>query len=144
MLRMEEKAKEAAAAKNKTYEEYDWESLMKEKSLKKLRVRELDKYLLHHKLKKMLKYSKADKVHFIQRHWHEQRLQHKGETENQREADDEVEEEKDEEKEEEEDEEDNEESNNIVLAIIGHEEEYAEMSVWEICSFSGLTSFRNL
>ena len=72
----------------------------------------------------MLKKSKADKVYFIsQRHWHEQRLQHIGETENQREADDEVEEEKDEEEEE-----DDEESNDIVLAIIGHEEEYAEMS----------------
>lgn len=142
--RMEENAREAEAAKNKTYGEYDWEGLMKEeKNLKKLRVHELDKYLIHHKLKRVLKKSKAEKLQIIQRHWHQQRLQQTQGTELQDEHDDEVEEEEEEddeeedyneevEEDEEEDEEEgeqmdgnmdseaNDESNDIVLAIIGH------------------------
>ena len=34
------------------YKEYDWTKLFEEGELKKLKVKELDKYLIHHNLRK--------------------------------------------------------------------------------------------
>ena len=61
---------------------------MKEKNLKKLRVHKLDKYLIYHKVKRVLIRSKAEKRKIIQRHWNQQRLQQTRETEHQDEHND--------------------------------------------------------
>ena len=60
-----ENARKAEAAKSKIYGEYDWEGVMKEKNLKKLRVHKLDKYLIYHKVKRVLIRSKAEKRKII-------------------------------------------------------------------------------
>ena len=45
--------------KNKKFEDYDWSSLLREGTLKKLKVSELDKYLHHYKLCNSLKLKKT-------------------------------------------------------------------------------------
>jgi len=66
-----EKHEKAKAAKNKGYNEYDWEELTRdENSLKTLRVEELNKYLNHNNLQQHIKSKKKEKIKTILQHWH--------------------------------------------------------------------------
>ena len=47
---------------SKRYEEYEWTKLFEEGELKKLKVKELDKYLIHHNLRKSLNLRKKESV----------------------------------------------------------------------------------
>jgi hypothetical protein len=52
------------------YSDYAWDNLIKDdKELKKLRVCELNNYLVHNGLHKYLKKRKPDKIHILQQHW---------------------------------------------------------------------------
>ncbi len=55
----------------KSYDDYDWETLIKHESrLKNLLVAELDKYLEHHSLNHMKKKIKSEKIRTIRGHWY--------------------------------------------------------------------------
>ena len=60
---------------SKRYQEYEWTKLFEEGELTKLKVKELDKYLIHHNLRKSLNLRKKEKVTLISSHIASSRLQ---------------------------------------------------------------------
>ena len=48
--RSKDKAEKHQEQASKTYEDYDWEGMFNNRSLSKLKVLELDKYIAYHKL----------------------------------------------------------------------------------------------
>lgn len=54
--------------KNRTFQDYDWQSLFNEGLIKKLKVVELDRYLDHFQLCKNVKMKKSEKINFINAH----------------------------------------------------------------------------
>ena len=60
---------------SKRYEEYEWTKLFEEGKLKKLKVQELDKYLIYHNLRKSLNLRRKEKVTLINSHIASSRLQ---------------------------------------------------------------------
>ena len=70
--RTEERAKESREAKERSYGDYDWAELCQDTTkMKKLRVLELNKYLMEHRLNNHLKKSKTDKISVIVQHWNQ-------------------------------------------------------------------------
>ena len=126
-------------AKEKMYSDYKWDNLVKDdKELKKLRVCELNKYLVHNGLHKYLKIRKPDKIHILQQHWFSKHAEmeeesdidvHAEEEDNDIRREGECDEEHDDDDDDDEDDEEEEDSmdieHDIVLAVIA-EEDYWE------------------
>ncbi len=70
-LRTRQRERERIETKAKIYEDYDWNMLVEERELGKLKVFELDKYISHHKLQTIGK--KADKIRRITAHVYQNR-----------------------------------------------------------------------
>ena len=64
-IRGKERREKKASEKDKTYNEYDWEDLIRTNNLKRCSVSALNKYLLHNKLNQFLKLRKPQKVEAI-------------------------------------------------------------------------------
>ena len=75
--REEERKKQSAATKNKPYQSYNWEQLVTDGQLRKLKVVELDKYIIHNNLDRdILRKNKEEKVLFIIEHLTRNALSH--------------------------------------------------------------------
>lgn len=72
-LRSRQRERERIENKAKIYEDYDWNRLVEERELGKLKVFELDRYISHHKLPTVGK--KADKIRRITAHVYQNRAE---------------------------------------------------------------------
>ena len=66
--RLQQRHVETQKEREKVFSEYDWQKLIRDGSLPKLKVCVLDKYLAHFNLKQRMKLKKAEKIRFIQMH----------------------------------------------------------------------------
>ena len=75
--RREERKKQSAATKNKPYQSYNWKQLVTDGQLRKLKVAELDKYIIHNNLDRdILRKNKEEKILFITEHLTRNALSH--------------------------------------------------------------------